>query len=146
LIYYAFDLLKLEGKDLRNRPLIERRTLLAELLEKPPDNIRFSEELRGNRDQLLEVAHRFQLEDLVAKRPNSVYESGRRSAWVASARNTSAMLSPPRMLAFFSLVSPTRTQVLPASCKAIVGAFLLVPLERSERKRQENAVHLRVDQ
>jgi bifunctional non-homologous end joining protein LigD len=83
LIYYAFDLLKLEGKDLRNRPLVERRKLLAKLLEKPPDNIRFSEELRGNRDRLLEVAHQFQLEGLVAKRPDSLYESGRRSgAWV----------------------------------------------------------------
>jgi bifunctional non-homologous end joining protein LigD len=83
LIYYAFDLLKLEGKDLRNRPLVERRKLLAKLLEKPSDSIRFSEELRGNRARLLEVAHQFQLEGLVAKRPNSLYESGRRSgAWV----------------------------------------------------------------
>jgi bifunctional non-homologous end joining protein LigD len=83
LIYYAFDLLNLEGKDLRGRPLVERRKLLAKLLEKAPDNIRFSEELRGNRDRLLEVAHQFQLEGLVAKRPDSLYESGRRSgAWV----------------------------------------------------------------
>jgi bifunctional non-homologous end joining protein LigD len=83
LIYFAFDLLSLEGKDLRNRPLVERRKLLAKLLEKAPDNIRFSEELRGNRDRLLEVAHQFQLEGLVAKRPDSLYESGRRSgAWV----------------------------------------------------------------
>jgi bifunctional non-homologous end joining protein LigD len=83
LIYYAFDLLNLEGKDLRNRPLGERRKLLAKLLEKAPDNIRFSEELRGNRDRLLEVALQFQLEGLVAKRPDSLYESGRRSgAWV----------------------------------------------------------------
>jgi bifunctional non-homologous end joining protein LigD len=43
LIYYAFDLLELEGNDLRNRPLVERRKRLARLLEKPPDNIRFSE-------------------------------------------------------------------------------------------------------
>jgi len=83
LIYCAFDLLELEGNDLRNRPLVERRKRLAKLLEKAPDNIRFSEELRGNRDRLLEVAHKFQLEGLVAKRPNSFYESGRRSgAWL----------------------------------------------------------------
>jgi bifunctional non-homologous end joining protein LigD len=83
LIYYAFDLLGLEEKDLRNRPLVERRKLLAKLLEKPSDNIRFSEELRGNRDRLLKVARQFQLEGLVAKRPDSLYESGRRSgAWV----------------------------------------------------------------
>jgi bifunctional non-homologous end joining protein LigD len=83
LVYYAFDLLKLEGTDLRSRPLIERRKLLAKVLKKAPDTIRFSEELRGNREELLQVARQFQLEGLIAKRPESVYESGRRSgAWV----------------------------------------------------------------
>jgi len=83
LVYYAFDLLNLEGTDLRSRPLVERRKLLAKLLKKAPDNIRFSEELHGDRDQLLQVARQFQLEGLIAKRPESVYESGRRSgAWV----------------------------------------------------------------
>src|SRR6516164_6828762 len=43
----------------------------------------FSGELRGSKDELLRVAQEFGLEGLVAKRPNSVYESGRRSgAWV----------------------------------------------------------------
>jgi bifunctional non-homologous end joining protein LigD len=45
LVYYAFDLLSLDGTDLRSRPLVERRNLLAKLLKKAPDNIRFSEEL-----------------------------------------------------------------------------------------------------
>jgi bifunctional non-homologous end joining protein LigD len=48
LVYYAFDLLVLDGTDLRSRPLTERRELLANLLKKAPDNIRFSEELRGD--------------------------------------------------------------------------------------------------
>jgi bifunctional non-homologous end joining protein LigD len=83
LVYYAFDLLSLEGTDLRSRPLIERHKLLAKLLEKAPDSIRCSEELRSNREELLQAAQQFQLEGLVAKRPDSVYESGRRSgAWV----------------------------------------------------------------
>jgi bifunctional non-homologous end joining protein LigD len=47
------------------------------------ENIRLSDELRGARDELLRVAQEFGLEGLVAKKPNSVYESGRRSgAWV----------------------------------------------------------------
>jgi bifunctional non-homologous end joining protein LigD len=83
LVYYAFDLLNLEGTDLRARPLAERRKLLADLLKKAPDNIRFSEELQGSREELLQVAQQFQLEGLIAKRPDSVYEPGRRSgAWV----------------------------------------------------------------
>src|SRR5271157_6021843 len=83
LVYHAFDLLLLDGTDLRSRPLIERRKLLVKLLKKAPDNIRFSEELRGEREELLQVARQFRLEGLMAKRPDSPYESGRRSgSWV----------------------------------------------------------------
>jgi bifunctional non-homologous end joining protein LigD len=83
LIYQAFDLLFLDGTDVRSRPLIERRKLLVKLLKKAPDNIRFSEELRGEREELLQVARQFRLEGLMAKRPDSRYESGRRSgAWI----------------------------------------------------------------
>jgi bifunctional non-homologous end joining protein LigD len=83
LVYYAFDLLFLDGTDLRARPLTERRKLLARLLKKAPPNIRFSEELSGTREELLQVARQFQLEGLIAKRPDSLYEAGRRSgAWV----------------------------------------------------------------
>jgi len=83
LVYFAFDLLFLDGKDLREQRLSVRRKLLAKLLEKAPENIRFSGELRGSKDELLRVAQEFDLEGLVAKRPNSVYESGRRSgAWI----------------------------------------------------------------
>jgi bifunctional non-homologous end joining protein LigD len=83
LVYFAFDLLFLDGKDLREQRLSASRKLLAKLLEKAPENIRFSGELRGSKDELLRVAEEFGLEGLVAKRPNSLYESGRRSgAWV----------------------------------------------------------------
>jgi bifunctional non-homologous end joining protein LigD len=83
LIYYAFDLLSLEGADLRWTPLVERRRRLAALLKKPPAGIRFSEELRGNKDELFQVARQFQLEGLIAKKSDSLYETGRRSgAWI----------------------------------------------------------------
>jgi bifunctional non-homologous end joining protein LigD len=53
------------------------------VLKKAPPNIRFSEELRGTKQELLKVAQQFELEGLMAKRPDSLYESGRRSgAWV----------------------------------------------------------------
>ena len=83
LVYYAFDLLSLDGTDWRSRPLVERRKLLVKLLKKAPENIKFSEDLDASRDELLQVARQFKLEGLTAKRPNSLYESGRRSsAWV----------------------------------------------------------------
>ena len=52
-VYYAFDLLSLEGTDLRSQPLVERRELLAKLLKKAPENIKFSEQLQGSREELL---------------------------------------------------------------------------------------------
>jgi bifunctional non-homologous end joining protein LigD len=78
LIYYAFDLLSLEETDVRDQALLERRKLLAKLLKNAPANIRFSEQLQGTREELLELAHKFELEGLVAKRPDSHYEPGRR--------------------------------------------------------------------
>jgi bifunctional non-homologous end joining protein LigD len=62
---------------------VERRKLLAKVLNKAPENIRFSEELTGTREELLQIARKFQLEGLMAKKPDSVYEPGRRSGpWV----------------------------------------------------------------
>jgi len=82
-VYYVFDLLFLEGKDLCQQPLSARRKLLAQVLEKAPENTRLSGELRGTKDKLLRVAQEFGLEGLVGKRKTSVYESGRRTgAWV----------------------------------------------------------------
>jgi bifunctional non-homologous end joining protein LigD len=53
------------------------------VFEEAPENILISGKLRGTRDALLRVTQEFGLEGLAAKRPNSVYESGRRSgAWV----------------------------------------------------------------
>jgi bifunctional non-homologous end joining protein LigD len=73
----------LEGKDLRKEPLSARRKLLAQVLKKAPENIRLSDQLRSSKEELLRVAQEFGLEGLVAKKPNSVYERGRRSgAWV----------------------------------------------------------------
>jgi bifunctional non-homologous end joining protein LigD len=83
LVYYAFDLLLLDGADLRSRPLVERRKHLARLLNHAPPNIRFSAALSGTREELLQLAQKFHLEGLIAKRPDSLYEACRRSgAWV----------------------------------------------------------------
>jgi len=83
LVYYVFDLLFVDGKDLRKEPLSARRKLLADILKKAPPDIRLSEGLQGSEEDLLRVAREFGLEGLVAKRLNSLYESGRRcGAWV----------------------------------------------------------------
>ena len=58
MVYYVFDLLFLEGKDLRKEPLSARRKLLARVLKNRPEKIRLSDELRGTKDELLRVARR----------------------------------------------------------------------------------------
>jgi bifunctional non-homologous end joining protein LigD len=45
-LVYHVDLLLLDGTDLRSRPLVEQRKLLAKLLKEAPNNIRFSGEFR----------------------------------------------------------------------------------------------------
>ena len=79
---FLFDLLELEGEDLRHEPLAERRARLASILPKRSGVLLLSGELSGEPDALLaEVAGRG-LEGLIAKRRDSAYEGGRRSgAW-----------------------------------------------------------------
>lgn len=83
LFYYAFDLLRLDGKDLRRETLARRKAQLEQLLEKAPDAIRFSASLGSDAAKLLKQAKKLGLEGLIGKRTDSLYESGRRSgAWI----------------------------------------------------------------
>lgn len=79
--YYAFDLLQLEGKVLRDLPLVARKAALAQLLAaSPPDPaIRFSANLEGDPARLLPALRGLGLEGVVAKQRASKYEPGRRS-------------------------------------------------------------------
>src|SRR5215469_1995014 len=79
LVYYVFDLLFSEGKDLRKEPLSTRRKLLADILKKAPPNIRLSEGLQGSKEDLLRVAQEFGLDGLSSKGRIRFYESARRS-------------------------------------------------------------------
>ncbi|MGA7214831.1 MAG: non-homologous end-joining DNA ligase [Terrimicrobiaceae bacterium] len=83
IFFYAFDLLRLDGKDFGERPLRERKAALQKLLRKAPGVVRFSASLGEDADELLRQARAIGLEGLVGKRKNSVYEPGRRSgAWI----------------------------------------------------------------
>jgi bifunctional non-homologous end joining protein LigD len=83
VLLYAFDLLRLEGRDLRDEPLGKRKTLLQKALKNAPDLIRNSATLDGNASRLLKEARRLGLEGLIGKRADSIYEPGKRSgAWI----------------------------------------------------------------
>jgi len=83
ICYYVFDLLNLEGKDLKSLPLTRRKELLEGLLTGDKEILRYSASLQGEPAQLLEQIRKRGMEGLIAKQPDSIYEAGRRSgAWV----------------------------------------------------------------
>jgi bifunctional non-homologous end joining protein LigD len=78
---YVFDLLYLDGFDLRRVPLIERKRLLQKIV-KPFPLLRVSEHFENAGQDLLEAARQSGLEGLVAKCTTSVYESRRSRNWL----------------------------------------------------------------
>jgi bifunctional non-homologous end joining protein LigD len=79
LAYYFFDLLSLDGRDWKDRPLRERKARLEKLLKgaKPP--LFFSADLPGTTAAIWKQIQKQKLEGIIAKRRDSVYEAGRRS-------------------------------------------------------------------
>ena len=83
IIFYAFDLLRLNGKDYQRQTLTVRKGALEKLLAKPPDSVRFSASLEGDVENLLEQARKLGLEGLIGKRKDSLYEAGLRTgSWI----------------------------------------------------------------
>src|SRR5580658_1307021 len=81
VVYFAFDLLYLNGYDLRQVALIERKQLLESILT-PTGVLRYSEHFPGAGDAMLQAAQETGVEGLMAKRANSRYESRRSSDWI----------------------------------------------------------------
>ncbi len=80
--YFLFDLLYLDGRSTMNLPLVERRRLLEELMIAGP-SWRISPAHVGDGAAMLETARQHQLEGVVAKKIDGVYEPGRRSpSWL----------------------------------------------------------------
>lgn len=80
--FIAFDLLWLDGEDLRQRPVEERRELLESVLAQASGPIALSERVSGSTEEAMTHARTHALEGLVAKRKGSPYVSGRSDAWL----------------------------------------------------------------
>lgn len=78
VVYMAFDLLYLDGRDLTDRPLEERRRILEEVIV-PSDQIQTSPVTEGEGEALFRAAAEHGLEGIVAKRLSSRYRPGSRS-------------------------------------------------------------------
>jgi bifunctional non-homologous end joining protein LigD len=81
VVYFAFDLLMLNGKDLRNQPLIERKSLLERILKKA-SHVRYTEHIVGEGEQLFAALSKLGLEGMIAKKARSVYAGGRTKDWM----------------------------------------------------------------
>lgn len=79
LLYYVFDILWLEGKDLMNLTLAERRKILASKIPKTNDIIQKSETFNIPGKELFILTDKLGLEGIIAKKGNSVYTPGSRS-------------------------------------------------------------------
>jgi bifunctional non-homologous end joining protein LigD len=87
LVYYAFDLLYLNGRDLRASPLLERKKLLQHFISRgtkaqKAQLIRYSEHWIGRGKDLFAEACNAGLEGIVAKRVDEPYRSGRSRSWL----------------------------------------------------------------
>jgi bifunctional non-homologous end joining protein LigD len=82
IVMYAFDLLYLEGNDLRNRPLEDRKALLEQILSDDAGSLRYSEPIEGDGNSIFDAVCEFGLEGIVAKRKKGHYRSGRKGDWL----------------------------------------------------------------
>jgi bifunctional non-homologous end joining protein LigD len=79
---YAFDLIELNGDDLRRDPLEVRKATLASILAKASAGIRFNEHIEGDGPTVFAHACKIGLEGIVSKRKDSAYRSGRSPDWL----------------------------------------------------------------
>lgn len=82
LIYIIFDLLALDGVDLRKHPLFERKEMLQKLLAGAPRNLYYSRHVRGNGKESFDAACQAGMEGIVAKRADSIYSGDRNGDWI----------------------------------------------------------------
>jgi bifunctional non-homologous end joining protein LigD len=80
---YAFDLIELNGDDLRREPLEVRKATLASVLAKPAPGLRLNEHLEHEDGEVVfRHACKMELEGIVSKRRDSPYRSGRSADWL----------------------------------------------------------------
>ena len=71
--YYAFDLLWLNGRDLRDQPLLKRKEILRGIIPQAPSRILYSDHLEREGEQLFDFTCQYDLEGVVAKWKHGSY-------------------------------------------------------------------------
>jgi len=81
-VYFAFDALFLDGQDLRQLPLSERKDLLRPVIGKRSPRVRLSDHVQGTGPEFFQQACQRHLEGIVCKRADAPYSSGRGRSWL----------------------------------------------------------------
>ncbi len=82
LTYIVFDILALDGLDLRGNHLIDRKETLEALMKDSPKNLFYSKHIRGNGKESFKAACEAGMEGIVGKKPDSVYSGTRNGDWI----------------------------------------------------------------
>lgn len=82
LTYIVFDLLALDGVDLRGQPLIERKERLKNLMKNAPYNLYYSRHIKGNGNESFAVACQTGMEGIIGKRAGSQYSGLKNGDWI----------------------------------------------------------------
>lgn len=82
LLFMAFDLLHLDGADLRREPLLTRKKLLKKLLGRRKGPLRYVDHLAADGASFFAACENLGLEGMVSKRPDSIYKSGPSRDWL----------------------------------------------------------------
>jgi DNA ligase D-like protein (predicted ligase) len=81
LVFFLFDILHLDGEDLRPRPLIERKDQLGALLANAPPSLHCSDHVIGHGPAFYDKACGMHVEGIVSKRLDAPYTPGNRGLW-----------------------------------------------------------------
>ena len=107
LVYFAFDLLHLDGWDLREVRLEQRKEVLRRFLESAPAALRYSDHVRGQGPEFFEKARQAGLEGVVSKRAEAPYREGRGGDW----RKAKCRLSQEMVIGGWTLPSDGRASI-----------------------------------
>jgi bifunctional non-homologous end joining protein LigD len=80
--YHAFDLLYLDGYDLRGVAYVQRKQLLERLLKGASETFVYVEHIQADGDAVFEQACKLGVEGVVGKRADAPYRSGRQESWI----------------------------------------------------------------
>lgn len=123
LVFVAFDLLMLDGKDVRAETTLERRERLQILLnDDAPPAIQFSEAVTGGGRAFFKAIDGMNLEGMVSKRAGAAYVSGRTRAWLKIKTYTVSELEVAGVLA--ERGKPTMALVVDQDRNYLGGAFI----------------------